>query len=614
MKSNEKQTSKKEKLSLKKKITLKSTAIFFGATWILTILIFLAFLVVGTNFFQTTVDKGPLQNDIWVVILIVDILGGIGSFLIFSMLLTALAMRNKKSEKKKTSLAKKLISFFIFFVYLAVLPIYLLFKIWNPKQLISSFKNTKKKLTKKNAISFGKKTLASLPVLVVLLPVWIIGYFSVGAITADSLGLVPYQMDIVGTGSMYPTFPKGEGRDPKELAQQVVGRQDMFNYPNGLQLGGKRYFSHTIARGDIITVEDEKTRKATEEVYGDPSGWLKRVIAVAGDTLEIRDGIVYLNGEAQKEPYVAKARSTFGQSFLEECKQVTVPENSVFVMGDNRTGSRDSRDVGFFNIDDIKSVYPFDKQLKSLTQNWHDITNDLEESSRIKLDKEKYLEELNKKREEEGLKPLTYNEKLEQSAQKRGEVILKYNDFSFEATASAYTMEKAIHEVGYYNTFWGEAPSNGYYESDELLENQLEFPESKEFIFDKRFQEIGIAEVSGETNGCPSHVIVQHFGGYVPPNYSASDIQSWEEALSSLRNIQPSWNDLKNSGDYYNRHKDKIDRITYIIDLRINKITDIVGTMRANKWFSAEQRSFAESGDMALYREQEELATFLNSN
>ena len=57
MKSKEKQISKKQKLSLKKKITLKSTAIFFGATWILTILIFLAFLVVGTNFFQTTVDK-----------------------------------------------------------------------------------------------------------------------------------------------------------------------------------------------------------------------------------------------------------------------------------------------------------------------------------------------------------------------------------------------------------------------------------------------------------------------------------------------------------------------------------------------------------------------------
>ncbi len=613
MKSKEKHTDKKEKSSLRKRITLKSLTTFFGVTWILTILIFLAFLVVGTNFFQTTVDKGPLQSDIWVVILLVDILGGIGSFLLFSMFLTALAMKNKKNEKKKTSLAKKLISFLLFFVYLAVLPIYLLNKIWKPKQLISFFKDAKKNFSKKNAVSFGKKILASLPILAFLFPVWIIGYFSVGAITADSLGLVPYQMDIVGTGSMYPTFPKGEGRDPKELAQQVVGRQDMFNYPNGLQLGGKRYFSHTIARGDIITVEDEKTRKATEEVYGDPSGWLKRVIAVAGDTLEIRDGIVYLNGEAQKEPYVAKARSTFGQSFLEECKQVTVPENSVFVMGDNRTGSRDSRDVGFFNIDDIKSVYPFDKQLKSLTQNWHDITNDLEESSRIKLDKEKYLEELNKKREEEGLKPLTYNEKLEQSAQKRGEVILKYNDFSFEATASAYTMEKAIHEVGYYNTFWGEAPSNGYYESDELLENQLEFPESKDFIFDKRFQEIGIAEVSGETNGCPSHVIVQHFGGYVPPNYSASDIQSWEEALSSLRNIQPSWNDLKNSGDYYNRHKDKIDRITYIIDLRINKITDIVGTMRAKKWFSADQRAFVESGDMALYREQEELATFLNS-
>ncbi len=613
MKSKNKVKTKNNKFSFKKPLSLKSSMMFFGLIWLVTILVFLFYIVVGTNFFQTTVNEGQLQSDVWIIVLIVDILVGIGSFLVFVVLLTVKMMRKKDHKKQKKSLVRKLINFILFFIYLAILPIYLLIKIWKPKKFILFIKNIKRNLNKKTFVLFLKKSFISLPILLILLPIWAVGYFSVGTLTAEQLGLIAHNTSISGTGSMYPTFPKGEGKDPIELANQIVSTQGMFPYPNGLVLFGNRYFGHEIQRGDIVIVEDDKTRKITEEVYGDPSGWVKRVIAVGGDTLEIRDGIVYLNGEPQKEPYVARARSTFGESFLQECQQVTVPEKSVFVMGDNRTGSGDSREVGFFSIDDIDYALPWKNQEKDLSQNWHDTTNDLEESSRIKLNKEEYLEKLNKKREEEDLKPLKYNEKLEQSAQKRGEAILEYDDFSFEATASGYTMEKAIQEVGYYNTFWGEVPSNGYYEAQELLDNQFEFPESKSFILDKRFQEIGIAEVLGETNGCPAHVIVQHFGGYIPPNYSSSDIQSWESALGSLRNVQPSWNDLKNSGDYYNRNKEKIDRINQIIDTRINRINDIVGTMKANKWFSSAQRAYVESGDMNLYNEQQDLATFLNA-
>lgn len=597
---------------LKHKFTLKSATIFFAFLWLLMIAIFLAFVAIGTKFFQTTIDKGPLQGDIWGIVLVLDILAGIGFFIIFAIFLTIRSMKSSETKKKKTSLIRKFINFFLFFIYLGILPIYLLLKIWQPKKWLSWFKKIKKTSKKRVFKIFAKKVLVTLPVLL-FLPIWVGGYFSVGLLAAEQLGLVTQNISISGTGSMHPTFPKGEGKDPKELSDQIVSTEGMFPYPNGLVLFEKRFLGHEIQRGDIVVVEDDKTRKATEEMYGDPSGWVKRVVAIAGDTLEIKDGIVYLNSEPQKEPYVARARSTFGESFLKECQQITVPENSVFVMGDNRTGSGDSREVGFFSIDSINHALPWENQKKSLSQNWHDTTNDLEESARIKLNKEEYLEKLNQKRDEEGLKPLKYNERLELSAEKRGEIILKYNDFSFEATASGYTMEKAIHEAGYYNTFWGEAPSNGYYEADEFLDHQLEFPKSKEFVFDKRFQEIGIAEVIGEINGCPTHVIIQHFGGYIPPNYSASDIQSWENALGSLRDIQPSWNSLKNSGDYYNRNKEKIDRLSQIIDIRINRMTDIVGTMKANKWLNAEQNAFANSGDMALYKEQEELANFLNS-
>lgn len=77
---------------------------------------------------------------------------------------------------------------------------------------------------------------------------------------------------------------------------------------------------------------------------------IKRVIAVGGDTLSIEDGQVYLNGELLSEPYLNQTTPAFELSGT-----VTVPEGHVFVMGDNRWDSHDSRwnDIGFVEVGDI---------------------------------------------------------------------------------------------------------------------------------------------------------------------------------------------------------------------------------------------------------------------
>jgi signal peptidase I len=97
------------------------------------------------------------------------------------------------------------------------------------------------------------------------------------------------------------------------------------------------YRLHAPVRGDIVVLR--RPNRSTEPL-------IKRVVGLPGETVSVQGGQVLINGAPLQEPYLTQ--QTWG-----DMSPRLVPEEHVFVLGDNRSASNDSRSFGMVPFDDI---------------------------------------------------------------------------------------------------------------------------------------------------------------------------------------------------------------------------------------------------------------------
>jgi signal peptidase I len=144
---------------------------------------------------------------------------------------------------------------------------------------------------------------------------------AVAFLVAQAVRTWVIQPFVVPTGSMLPTI---------QLGDQVLANKFVFRF-------------RTPQRPDIVVLDDPTETVGT---------LIKRVVAVGGQTVDLQGGKVLVDGVAIDEPYThGQASDPLMGSALKF--PVTIPGDSIWVMGDNRTQSQDSRWFGPVKLSDV---------------------------------------------------------------------------------------------------------------------------------------------------------------------------------------------------------------------------------------------------------------------
>jgi signal peptidase I len=158
------------------------------------------------------------------------------------------------------------------------------------------------------------------------------------AITLQAFAVKPYK---IPSGSMEPTLHVGDRVLVNRFAHRILGHDPkigdivVFSPPAGADDSSAPKCGESGQGGGTQTPCAKPTAEKSSQNF------IKRVVALGGDRLSVRDGHVIRNGRRAAEPFAAACGSD--PSTCDFPNEITVPKGYVFLMGDNRGNSDDSR-------------------------------------------------------------------------------------------------------------------------------------------------------------------------------------------------------------------------------------------------------------------------------
>ncbi|PIX71764.1 signal peptidase I [Candidatus Roizmanbacteria bacterium CG_4_9_14_0_8_um_filter_34_12] len=158
-------------------------------------------------------------------------------------------------------------------------------------------------------------------------------------------GLIEFVMEILETvvfvGSIFivtylfimqPNQVKGASMEPTFLSGEYIFTSKIT------------YKFRPMQKGDVVIFKSPKNPDIE---------YIKRVMGLPGDKVLVQNSEVYINGQQISENYISAKTNLWEGGFLKEGVTVTIPDGFIFVMGDNRPRSSDSREFGPININSI---------------------------------------------------------------------------------------------------------------------------------------------------------------------------------------------------------------------------------------------------------------------
>jgi signal peptidase I len=157
------------------------------------------------------------------------------------------------------------------------------------------------------------------------------------AVTLQAYAVKPYR---IPSGSMEPTLQVGDRVLVDRFSHRILGGEPqigdivVFHPPHGADLAQPKCGSPDAGAGTLTPCTTPTPTESSQS-------FIKRVVGIGGDRIAVVGGHVVRNGHATKEPFAASC--DLGSGSCDFPRTMTVPKGSVFLMGDNRGNSDDSR-------------------------------------------------------------------------------------------------------------------------------------------------------------------------------------------------------------------------------------------------------------------------------